>query len=203
MVSQSRFRAGRGFPVHWLLGFAILILLAGCIATEIDDRSRASSYGVDDPLMSALVIRDDSTGFDVQSAALKGVETSDEYNWGALAENQEKSYEIKPGKYTLYIGYYDQRSMFECKGSAVGEVNAEAGLAVGFSLTNGSVSGCTMMYDPPTAVNITSELKKPESPDVTKSINWAGTLCIVIPVFMVLLAGTAVAFLLLRKKKPA
>ena len=67
-------------------------------------------------------------------------------------------------------------------------------------MTNGSVGGCSMMYDPPEAVDITSDLIKPESPEVT-GLNWAGTLCILVPGFMVLLALLSVAFLMWRNKK--
>ena len=190
-------------PVIWM-GWVVLLCLAGCITTEIDDRPRASSYGVDDPLMAALVVRDNSAGFNIASVYLKGIETTDEYHWGEVSEYEDKAFEIKPGHYNIYLGYLDQSGIFECKGSAVGELTATAGLAVGYSMTNGSVGGCSMMYDPPEAINITSQLKKPEFPEVTKSINWGGTLCIVVPVFMVLLAGGAVAFLLIRnRKKPA
>jgi hypothetical protein len=185
---------------HWV-GLIVLLFLAGCITTEIDDRPRGTSYGVDDPLMAALVVRDNSVGFNIASVYLKGIETPDEYHWGEVSEYEDKAFEIKPGHYNIYMGYFDQSPMFECKGSAVGELTATAGLATGFSMTNGSVGGCSMMYDPPTAVNITSELKRPESPKVTKSINWAGTFCLVAPI--VLLAGVVVAFLVLRKRKPA
>jgi hypothetical protein len=183
------------------IGLFALLFLTGCMTTEIDDRPRASSYGVDDPLMAALVVRDESGGFDIRSVSLKGVDTLDEYHWGEVPQYVDQSYEIKPGRYNIYLGYSELSGMFECSGSATGEFNAEAGLAVGFAMANGSVGGCSMMYDPPKAGEITGQLKRPESPKVTKSINWGGTLCIVIPSFMVLLVGGAVAFLLLRNRK--
>ena len=35
--------------------------------------------------MAALVVRDKSAGFNIASVSLKGVETTDEYHWGAVA----------------------------------------------------------------------------------------------------------------------
>lgn len=205
MVSLSTCIAGKGvkrtFPVLHLASLTILFLLSGCITTEIDDRPRAGSYGVNDPLMAALVVRDNSVGFNIPSVTLRGIETTDVYNWGAVPEYEDKAFEIKPGHYMLYLEYYNKGGLWECKGSVLGgEVTVQAGYAYGFSMTNGSI-GCSMLFDPPTVVNITSELKKPEVPDVTKTINWTGTLCIIVPVFLVLLALISVAFLMWRNKK--
>ncbi len=205
MVYKSKSAEGKGLArsisVRLLAGFVVSIFLAGCITTEIDDRPRAGSYGITDPLMAALVVRDDSTGFEIRSVYLKGIDTTDEYHWGGISNDQEQAYEIEPGNYNLYIGYYDASGMFECSGSAVAEVSVEAEMAVGFSLTGGSIGGCSVMYEPPKSVNISSALIKPASPKITKNINWPATLCLIVPI--VILVGGFLGFLALRKRSSA
>jgi len=85
------------------VGLSFVLFLAGCITTEIDDRPRANTYGMQDPAMAVLVIRDNSAGFNIASVALKGVDTAGKYSWGAVPEYEDTVFEIQPGHYLSLI----------------------------------------------------------------------------------------------------
>lgn len=183
------------------MGLSLAFLLAGCITTEIDDRPRASTYGMQDPALSVLVIRDNSAGFSIASVALKGVDVAEKYTWGAAPEYEDTVYEIHPGHYTITFDYYSQSGTLVCQGSVMGEFTVAAGLAVGYSMANGSIEGCSAQFDPPEAIDITSSLEKPDPPIVIKSINRTGTLCILTPVILGFLILIIVIYLSWRNQK--
>lgn len=110
----------------------------------------AANYGVADPAMSALVVRDRSGVFKIQTGILRS--TTTDYSADiSVANDGEKTYTIAPGSYRLYVTYYAKRRsglmIYTCTKELTASFSVSAGRAKIYELTG--EDDCSMMYMPP------------------------------------------------------
>jgi hypothetical protein len=111
----------------------------------------ASEFGVTNPESAALVVKDKSGWFHIETVSIQNKNGGATLDLGSVPNEGGKVFEIPSGTYTLTVGYHaeDLGSMieFSCSGKLRNTFNLPRGGALVAEMSGGSF--CSMTYLPP------------------------------------------------------